>query len=114
MNTWYLHLHNEPFEKFKNGTKIIEMRLYDEKRKQYKIGDEIVFENRINGEKLKVKIKDIKIFNTFQDLYNNFDKQALGYNQNDNASFKDLEIYYPIEEQLKNNVCAIEVEKIKD
>lgn len=41
-----MRLHPEPFEKIKNGTKIIEMRLNDEKRQKVQIGDKIEFENQ--------------------------------------------------------------------
>jgi len=38
-----MKLNEEPFEKIKNGTKTVEFRLYDEKRKQIKVGDKIEF-----------------------------------------------------------------------
>ena len=38
-----MKLKESPFERIKNGTKTIEFRLYDEKRKQIKIGDKIEF-----------------------------------------------------------------------
>jgi len=31
-----MRLHNEPFQKIKSGTKTVELRLYDEKRRQIK------------------------------------------------------------------------------
>lgn len=33
-----MRLHNEPFELIRNGSKTIEMRLYDEKRQLIKVG----------------------------------------------------------------------------
>ena len=36
-----MKLNESPFERIKNGTKTIEFRLYDDKRKKVKIGDEI-------------------------------------------------------------------------
>lgn len=36
-------MNDSPFERIKNGTKTIEFRLYDEKRKQIKVGDKIEF-----------------------------------------------------------------------
>ena len=44
MAVYSLHLNAEPFEKIKAGTKYVEMRLFDEKRRQFKVGDELVFE----------------------------------------------------------------------
>ena len=36
-----MKLNESPFERIKDGTKTIEFRLYDDKRKKVKIGDEI-------------------------------------------------------------------------
>ena len=40
--THKMNLHNDPFEKIACGIKNIELRLYDEKRRLIKVGDEIV------------------------------------------------------------------------
>ena len=47
--THELRLHDEPFNLIKNGTKTIELRLYDEKRREIHEGDNIEFTNNING-----------------------------------------------------------------
>lgn len=41
----YMKLNPEPFEKIASGKKTIELRLYDEKRKLIKPGDEIIFKH---------------------------------------------------------------------
>lgn len=41
-----MHLKKEPFEKIRNGTKTIELRLNDEKRQQIQNGDFIVRSRR--------------------------------------------------------------------
>lgn len=38
-----MKLQKSPFEKIKNGTKTVEFRLYDEKRRKINIGDQIEF-----------------------------------------------------------------------
>ncbi|MBQ1852397.1 MAG: ASCH domain-containing protein, partial [Lachnospiraceae bacterium] len=38
-----MQLQPEPFDLIKSGAKTIELRLYDEKRRKIRIGDEIVF-----------------------------------------------------------------------
>ena len=60
-----LHLHPEVFDLIKNGSKNIEMRLNDEKRRNMKIGDIIRFTKRFTEpvETLDVKIKDRKEYN---------------------------------------------------
>lgn len=46
-----MRLNNEPFNKIKEGTKTVELRLLDEKRKTLRVGDKIIFTNRTNNEK---------------------------------------------------------------
>ncbi|MBR2741341.1 hypothetical protein IKD98_01090 [Candidatus Saccharibacteria bacterium] len=48
-------LQSKYFDYIKNGTKRIELRLFDEKRRQINIGDTIEFANP-DGEKLLVKV----------------------------------------------------------
>ena len=49
-----MRLNNEPFNKIKEGTKTVELRLLDEKRKTLRVGDKIIFTNRANNEKIDV------------------------------------------------------------
>ena len=58
----YMRLHPEPFDKIKNGTKTIEMRLYDEKRQLLKVGDLIEFTNRANSEKILTEVTNLYVF----------------------------------------------------
>ena len=51
-----MHLDNYYFEKIKAGTKTIEVRLNDEKRRELKVGDIITFDNRKTNEKLDVRV----------------------------------------------------------
>ena len=55
-----MKLKETPFERIKNGTKTIEFRLYDEKRKKVKIGDKIEFSKLPDlHEKILVEVLDI-------------------------------------------------------
>lgn len=107
-----LRLHNNPFELIKNGTKTIEMRLYDEKRKLIKEGDKLEFTNRVTGEKLKTEVIKLHLFNNFEELYNAFDSISLGYKENEVVDPKDMEKYYSKEEQCKYGVVGIEIKLI--
>ena len=51
-----MKLNNEPFNLIKNGTKTVELRLNDEKRKLLNIGDKIEFTNITNGVRLHIKL----------------------------------------------------------
>ena len=107
----YLRLNKEPFDLIKSGAKTIEMRLYDEKRQQIKVGDNIVFSLRENEEvKISTKVVSLSIFKSFEELYSNFDKRVLGYKENESARYTDMEEFYSKEEQSMYGVVAIGVE----
>lgn len=108
-----MNLRIGPYTSIKNGTKTIEMRLYDEKRQTIKVGDQIQFGNYENNEKLIVNVKNLHICPSFADLYAKFDKVALGYNPEDKAVAEDMLDYYPIEEQNKYGVVGIEIELVE-
>ena len=107
-----MKLHDQPFNSIKNGTKTIEMRLYDKKRRLIKIGDIIEFANRYTEEKICVEVIKLHIFNNFEELYKKFDKVLLGYKENEEASPNDMNIYYSKEEQEKYGVVGIEIKLI--
>lgn len=107
-----MRLHDDPFNKIKQGTKKIEIRLNDEKRKSINIGDTIEFTNRKTSEKMLVKVNGLFKYSNFEELYKNWDKVILGYDEDDIADPKDMEEYYSKEEQEKYGVLAIKIEKI--
>ena len=105
-----MRLNNDPFVLIKNGSKTIEMRLYDDKRRKIKDNDIIVFTNTTTDETIKVKVINLYLYSNFEELYKNFDKISIGYAKNEVANASDMEKYYPQEEQLKYGVVGIEVE----
>ena len=108
-----MRLHKGPFELIKNGSKTIELRLYDEKRQMINVGDIITFENRSDGEKIQVKVIELHKYPSFEELYKHFNKVSMGYKEDEEANPKDMELYYSSEEQSKYGVVGIEVELIK-
>lgn len=108
-----MKLQPQPFEAIKSGRKDIEMRLYDEKRKQIKKEDLIEFTNLETGEKILCKVTDLHIFSSFKQLYAHFDKKRLGYHENETAKPSDMEKYYPKSEQAQFGVVGIEIKLTK-
>lgn len=108
----YMNLHDDPFNLIKSGTKTIELRLNDLKRQKIKVGDLIEFTNRVTDEKMTVKVVDLFKFDSFSELYKNFDKVSMGYREDEEADSSDMELYYSKEEQEKYGVLAIKIEKI--
>ncbi len=109
----YMHLNEEPFEKIKNGTKTIEMRIYDGKRRKMHKGDIIEIENRSTGEIMTVEILNMFVLSSFGEIYAKWNKVALGYNEEDIAKPEDMEQYYSKEEIEENGVVAIELKVVK-
>lgn len=112
----YMKLNSEPFEKIKSGKKTVELRLNDEKRQLVNVGDIIEFTKLYSTERLavRVKVKAVYKFANFKELYEAFDKTALGYGEDETADYKDMEKYYSAEKQNKYGVLAIVMEKESD
>lgn len=108
-----LRLNPSPFSKIKAGTKTFELRLYDEKRRKIKVGDEIEFTNLESAEKLLVEVTSLLVYPSFEELYKHYDKQSIGYAENEVADFRDMEKYYPLEKQEEYEVVAIGIKVIK-
>ena len=97
-----------------NGTKRIEIRLFDEKRQQIKIGDTIKFlkEPDLN-ESFNVKVIGLLRYNTFEDMFKDFDISILSDNSMTKEKLIDvLEKFYPKEKQEKYGVLGIRIELI--
>ena len=115
MNTFELRLHEKYFNLIKSGTKTIEMRLLDEKRKQYKLGDILFFKKRPDEtEIIKTKIINLHKAKSFDELYKNFNKIQLGYTEDETANPADMQEFYSLEEQQKYGVVGIEIILIKE
>lgn len=108
--THNMHLKAKPFNLIKNKQKRIELRLWDEKRRQMNIEDIISFENEETSETIKAKIIALYIFPTFKELYQKIDKLELGYTSFEVADYHDMDKYYSQEKQEKYGVVGIGIE----
>ncbi len=107
-----MHLDDEYFRKIKEGTKTIEVRLNDEKRRELKVGDIITFDNRSSDEKLEARVTNLYVYKNFEELYKHHDKISLVYNEDEIASPSDMRMFYSFEDTIKYGVVAIEIEVI--
>ena len=94
------------------GTKKIEIRLFDEKRQQIKIGDTIKFLKEPNlDESFNAKVIGLLRYNTFEDMFKDLDISILS----DKSMTKEelinvLEQFYTKEKQEKYGVLGIRIE----
>lgn len=97
-----------------NGTKRIEIRLFDEKRQQIKIGDTIKFLKEPNlNESFNAKVTVLLRYNTFEDMFRDFNISVLS----DKSMTKEeliniLEQFYTKEKQKQYGVLGIRIELI--
>ena len=101
------------FDYIQNGTKKIELRLYDEKRSLINLNDEIEFLKEPElTEKIKVKVIGLLRYNNFTDLFEDFNISDLA----DTSMTKEellnvLEEFYTIEKQKQYGVLGIRIKK---
>ena len=105
-------LNDEPYNNIYSGSKDIEMRLYDDKRRKIKVGDIITFTNRSTLCSFDVRVVKLHVYRSFEGLYVFFDKERLGYKKEEIASSEDMKKYYSDEDIRKYGVVGIEIEKI--
>lgn len=109
-----LKLQPRYFDYINNGTKRIELRLYDEKRQQINIGDTIIFQKEPELEEtMRVKVIGLLRYTSFEELFNDFDIEIMA----DKAMSKQellnvLEQFYTPEKQKQYGVLGIRIEKI--
>ena len=101
-----MRLKEDPFERIKNGTKTVEFRLYDEKRKNIKIGDKIEFSKLSNqDEKLLVEVLDLYISDSFENLF-----RKLGLDEKEIIRKVDaMNVFYSKEEEKEFGVLGIKI-----
>lgn len=104
-----MHLDADPYKKIVNGSKTIELRLYDERRRKIKTGDTIEFASSKGT--VRVVVVALHVFADFAELYGNLDLLKCGYAANElaTASPNDMLRYYPLSSQRQWGVVGIEV-----
>ena len=116
IDMYYYHkmkLNESPFERIKNGMKTIEFRLYDEKRQQIKIGDQIEFLKLPDlQEKLLVDVVELYREDTFEKLFKKLysDENEEEIIRKSKAMYK----YYSLEKEKEYGVLGIKISLISN
>lgn len=97
-----------------NGTKRIEIRLFDEKRQQIKLGDTIKFlKEPLLEESFNTKVIELLRYNNFEDMIKDFDISLLSdKSMTKKELINELEKFYSKEKQNKYGVLGIRIELI--
>ena len=109
-----LKLQPRYFDYINNGTKRVELRLYDEKRQKINIGDTIIFQKEPELETtMRVKVIELLRYNTFEELFKDFDIGILAdKSMTKQELLKVLEEFYTLEKQKQYGIVGIRIEKI--
>ena len=109
-----LKLQPKYFDFINNGTKRIELRLYDEKRQKINIGDTILFQNEPELEiTLKVKVIGLLRYDSFDNLFKDFDISILADKSMTKKELLNvLEEFYTPKKQKTYGVLGIRIEKL--
>lgn len=96
------------------GTKRIELRLNDEKRRNISVNDIIVFKKEpLLNEEIKARVTDIFKYDTFTELIDEFDISVLADKTATKAELlSDLEKFYTKEKQKEYGVIGIKIELV--
>ena len=107
-----MNLQPKYFDFIKNGTKRIELRLYDEKRRSIQLGDIIEFA-KSDDEKFKAEVVGLLRYNSFAELFEDFDISILA--DSSMAKQELLEVlgeFYSEEKQAEFGVIGIRIKLI--
>lgn len=110
-----MKLTSDPFERIAKGKKVIEVRLFDEKRKKIEIGDNITFFELPNLQKsIKTKVIGLSRFNDFRTLFSIFGRDFFGHSKNItlNEQIAGMREVYSEEEEKKFGILGIHIELI--
>ena len=73
-----IHLDEDIFENVKHGTKNVEVRVNDEKRRKLKVGDKITFLKRPDEiESLDAIVEDLVYYKDFKELVEDYSMEEL-------------------------------------
>lgn len=111
--THEMKLTKEPFTKIASGEKIIESRLFDEKRKLLNIDDEIVFRDNEGQEKpVSTKIIALYRYATFASLFSDFPASYFG-GESKEFLLNQIHQFYSEEQEKEFGVIGIKISNTK-
>lgn len=107
-----LKVNEKYYNMLKTGTKTIELRLFDEKRRTIKSGDMIEFSNNSELEdKFSAQVIDLHFAEDFAALCRKISCNNAGFATNESL-IKTMEEFYSLKKQKKFGVVGIEVKKL--
>ena len=110
MTTHHMKLSKEPFEKIASGQKIIESRIYDEKRQQINVGDCVeLMRNDDPTKTILTKVKALYCYSSFDDLFSSFPLEYFGSDSREEL-IREIKKFYSEKEVRQYGVVGIKIE----
>lgn len=111
--THEMKLQPEPFESLMAGEKVIESRLYDEKRRLINIGDIVDFKKEPElTESVKAEVVALLKYPSFDALFSDFSAKYFGRTGKQEL-LAQIQQFYPPEEQEKYGVLGIKIKVLR-
>lgn len=109
-----IHLDSDIFEVVEKGTKNVEGRVNDEKRRKLKVGDKLIFLKRPDDiEKVEAIVEDLKYYSNFNEMIKDYSMEEIYLKDYSKDYYLELiKRFYTDEEQEKYGVVAIKFKKI--
>lgn len=105
-----MKLATEPYNKIVSGKKVIESRLFDDKRQQISIGDTITFsENDKPENSITTVVRGLLRYQTFRELFADHDSSLFGEESRD-FLFSQIKQFYSDEDEQKYGVVGIRLQ----
>lgn len=107
--THEMSLRKEPFGKIKCGKKTVELRLMDEKRRNIRVGDKIVFRSTDGEDTLCVRVLGLHAYRNFDEVSEDFSDEHIGFECKKQTLGERMREYYSDEDVQKYGVLAIRI-----
>ena len=108
----YMKLNPIPFEQIKSGKKDIELRLFDEKRQNIQVGDNITFINIENNDIITAKCIGLHRAPSFKFLFEKIasnERMGFPFDMSLTEMCEKMREYYSADEEEKYGVLGIEL-----
>lgn len=110
MQQHQMKLATAPYNNIASGKKLIESRLFDEKRQQINIGDQIIFsENDKPENSVTTKVMGLLRYQTFKELFADHDPSLFGEDSLD-FLLNQIKQFYSDEDEQRYGVVGIRLE----
>lgn len=110
MKQYQMKLATEPYNNIASGKKVIESRLFDEKRQQIMIGDQIIFsENDKPENNVTTVVKGLLRYQTFKELFSDHEPSLFGEESRD-FLLNQIKQFYSDEDEQKYGVIGIRLQ----